>query len=67
MTRPIDHGQYRQTEYAVHGCTGKQRLDRARAQDIAARMRSRGRRGSTNASAYRCPTCNCWHVGSKPL
>lgn len=45
-------------------CQGKEKLTPQRAREIAGRMRQRNK--ASRVSAYRCASCNCWHVGSRP-
>ncbi|MFD7980272.1 hypothetical protein [Streptomyces sp. NPDC059071] len=45
-------------------CTGKARyLERAHAKHAASRIR---RTGANHLRPYRCPFCQCWHLGHLP-
>lgn len=41
-------------------CSGKERMPRKAAEDVAQQMRRRGR----PVQAYRCKACGGWHIGS---
>lgn len=45
-------------------CTTKDRLTRAKAKQIARRMRAT--RGAA-IQAYKCPICRAWHIGLRPF
>lgn len=47
-------------EYQVSCCIGKSAMPAAVAKKVAKRMSQRGR----TVSAYLCPICAQWHVGS---
>lgn len=51
-------------DYAEIARTGKDRLTRRQARQIARRMRMK--RGG-QAQAYKCEFCRGWHVGNRPF